>query len=357
MVLRRQVEVLSRSPAVCAAYQATWQVSSVLEPVWDILDARDERSAVGHLRGLGNASVAEEVSALNEAVLVAAAQAYGQVDLVAPPAGAIWRSLSRPSAALIHSVSARPWQPVQHRTITTAGVLDATVRPSLPARLLASRDDAGVVPALRAVLRRWCDLARHAGGERRETARLTLAAAMLARGAVLDGDADTVAWFVDRWLGLQPTSYRIDGTSAALLEDGWVWRRVDEEFSAVRDTVTSLRIDSLAQHRLHRPVWQTQLRGSPVGLLNQPVAGSGFELIDAIGAVDPHLEAVEADVSGYMKWFPEKARVMFYLITEGYAYSEIAEIMGISVENVRTTVYRTRRRLAKEREGSVREVR
>ena len=170
------------------------------------------------------------------------------------------------------------------------------MRPSLPARLLASQDDAGIVPALRTVLRHWCDLAWHASGEQRETARLTLAAAMLARGAVLDGDTDTVTWFVDRWLGLRPTSYRVDGTSAALLEDGWVQRRVDEEFSAARDNVTSLRIESIEQHRLHRPVWQTQLRGTLVGLLNDPIGSSGFELIDSVGAVDPGLEANTTDL-------------------------------------------------------------
>jgi hypothetical protein len=354
-MLRRQVEILSRSPAVGAAYQMTRQVSSVLEPVWDILDAHDPRSGVGHLRDLGSANMTDEVSALNEAVLVAAVQAYGQLNLVAPSTGAIWRSLSRPSVALIRSVSAQPRQPDQQGTTPAPGVLDVTVRPSLPARLLASQDDVGIVPALRTVLRSWCDLAWHASGERRETARLTLAAAMLARGAVLDGDTDTVTWFVDRWLGLQPTSYRIDGTSAALLEDGWVQRRVDEEFSAVRDAVTSLRIESIEQHRMHRPVWQTQLRGSLVGLLNAPVGGSGFELIDAIGVVDPGFEAVESTAAlYYIRNLPEKQRTALVLISEGYPYREIAEVMGHSVENVRTFVHRARKQLAEELGGAAR---
>jgi len=229
-------------------------------------------------------------------------------------------------------------------------VLDATVRPSLPAKLLVSQDDMGIVPALRGVLRRWCDLARHTSGEQRETARLTLAAAMLARGAVLEGDTDTVAWFVDRWLGLQPTSYRIDGTSAALLEDGWVHRRVDEEFSAVRDTVTSLRIESVEQHRLHRPVWQTQLRGSLVGLLNDPVGSSGFELIDTIGAADPGLAAVEAeDIKRCLAILPERAREALLLLTQDYTYSDIAERLGCTVQTLRGIVHRARRQLAKER--------
>ncbi|MBE8524818.1 hypothetical protein ILP97_46315 [Amycolatopsis sp. H6(2020)] len=96
---------------------------------------------------------------------------------------------------------------------------------------------------------------------------MTLAAAMLARGAVLDGDAATVKWFVKRWLGLAATDARVDGASAALLESGWHHQTVDDEFSTVRDSVTDLRVEALYQHRLHRPVWETQLRGMPVALL------------------------------------------------------------------------------------------
>ena len=224
-----------------------------------------------------------------------------------------------------------------------------TVRPALPARLLTGQDDTDIVPALRGVLRRWCDLARHADGERRDTARLTLAAAMLARGAVLDGDSDTVAWFVGRWLGLQPTAYRVDGTSAALLEDGWVHRRVDEEFSAVRDTVTSLRIESAVQHRLHRPLWDTQLRGSLVGLLSDPVGSSGLELSDTLGVVEPAFEdAVELDrVIRHMKVLPPSQRQVLYLqVFLGLPYAEIAEHMGCSGRAVAALAYRARKRLA-----------
>ncbi|GIM93844.1 hypothetical protein [Paractinoplanes toevensis] len=257
--------------------------------MWSILEAGDAGQGVGHLRRLGAASAHDDIEKLNDEVLAEAADAYGRLNLVAPPAGAVWRALSRPSVALVRSVGA------QSRD-ATAATLEPTVRPAMPMRLLAGQNDVSIVPALRAVLRRWCDLVRHTTGEQREVARLTLAAAMLARGAVLDGDTDTVAWFVERWLGLTPTGYRVDGTSAALLEGGWVRRRVDEEFSAVRDAVTKLRTESLDQHRLHRPVWHTQLRGRPVALLYDPI-GSSAELIDTIGATDQALLAIEtADV-------------------------------------------------------------
>lgn len=146
------------------------------------------------------------------------------------------------------------------------------MRPVLPVELFGAwNDDTEVVPAVRWVLRRWCDLARNATGEQHEVARLTLAAALLARGAVLDGDTATVKWFITQWLGLRATDSRVDGASAALLEGGWVYRSVDDEFSAVRDTVTDLRIEAAYQHRLHRPVWETQLRGAPIGLLSEQV--------------------------------------------------------------------------------------
>jgi hypothetical protein len=92
---------------------------------------------------------------------------------------------------------------------------------------------------------------------------------MLARGAVLDGDIATVKWFIDKWLGLSTTGARVDGASAALLENGWTASTTDSELSAVIDAVTTLRVESKYQHRLHRPVWETQLSGFPVTLLSE----------------------------------------------------------------------------------------
>jgi DNA-directed RNA polymerase specialized sigma24 family protein len=51
------------------------------------------------------------------------------------------------------------------------------------------------------------------------------------------------------------------------LENGWHHQTVDDEFSTVRDSVTDLRVEALYQYRVHRPVWETQLRGAPVALL------------------------------------------------------------------------------------------
>jgi hypothetical protein len=103
-------------------------------------------------------------------------------------------------------------------------------------------------------------------------ARLTLAAALLARGAALGDDKEqTVEWFIKQWLGLRPTETRVDGVKAALPEDGWIRPNIDDDFSTVLDTVTDVRIQALYQHRLHRPVWETPLQGAPVALLSEPV--------------------------------------------------------------------------------------
>ncbi|WP_143232593.1 sigma factor-like helix-turn-helix DNA-binding protein [Actinoplanes regularis] len=262
----------------------------MLEPVWTILSAQGSGEGVGFLRRFGPTEGSELVSELNDHVLQEATHAYGALDLTAPSTAGIWRSISQPSVALLESVRA-PGSAVDTDT------LEVTVRPFLPDRLLAGQDDTTIVPALRAVLRRWCELARYASGERKETARLTLAAAMLARGAVLDGDTDTVAWFLKRWLGLSPQASRIDGASAALLEGGWVRRRLDHDFSEIVATVSSLRLEINHQHRAHRPVWETQLKGFSVSLLSEPVDASGTELSHTVptSAVD-ETDAVDTRV-------------------------------------------------------------
>ncbi|MGH3776992.1 MAG: sigma factor-like helix-turn-helix DNA-binding protein [Pseudonocardiaceae bacterium] len=292
--LRQQLAVVTASPAVATAHQLLAEVSLVLEPVWSVLAAPDESTGVGFLRRLGHTTA--EVEALNTAVVCQAAQTYQTLNLVAPTMRDVWRSLARPAAALVASVRSRPrQQSPKPDDQPTVGTLGATVRPMLPVELFGAwNDDTEVVPAVRRVLRRWCDLARNATGEQCEVARLTLAAALLARGAILDGDTATVKWFIAQWLGLRATDSRVDGASAALLEGGWVHRSVDDEFSAVRDTVTDLRIEAAYQHRLHRPVWETQLRGAPIGLLSeQPgsLDSNGVALADILAAGDDPVAA------------------------------------------------------------------
>jgi hypothetical protein len=351
--LRRQIAVVAASPAIVTAHQLTAEVSAVLEPVWSVLATRDDTTGIGFLRRLGGTTT--EVQALNDAVAHRAVQTYQKLDLAAPAMRDVWRCLAKPAAALVASVRSSPGrQAATPGSEPTACTLGATVRPVLPVVLFDTwTDDTLVVPALRRVLRRWCDLARNATGEQCEVARLTLAAALLARGAILDGDTATVKWFVSRWLGLRSTDTRVDGASAALLEDGWVSRSVDEDFSAVRDTVTDLRIEAAYQHRLHRPAWETQLRGMPIGLLSEQTSSShttGVALTDTLAATDNpfavidhgflelQLKAVLATVSVrecFVIWD------RFHDVTQ----AQVAAKLGISVRKVREIERHTMRKL------------
>lgn len=296
--LRRPLDQIASLPAVAQAHRLTAQVALVLEPVWSVVNTSGAAgtSGIGYLRRYGSPDPNQEAAAINAAVAKRAVRAYGSLDLVAPATRDVWQALARPAEALWCSVQGKNRQFSQGGT-TSGGTVTSvtpTVRPALPTALLGPWGcDNDVVPLLRRLLKRWCELARRSSGEQGEAARLTLAAAMLTRGAVLDGDSATVKWFIDKWLGLSATEARIDGASAALLENGWMAPTVDSELSAVIDAVTSLRVDSKYQHRLHRPVWETQLGGFPVSSLSEEFqsADGSYSLTLADALVN------EADIS------------------------------------------------------------
>jgi len=313
--LQQQLAAVASSRVVTGAHRLTAEVAPVLEPVWSIL-ARAETTigGVGFLRRFGLEDARAEAAEINAAVAKQAVETYQSLELIAPSTREVWSALARPARALVESVrtAGQPAAAATLRSEPGAATLDPTLRAALPRELLGGWErESAVVPAMRRLLRRWCELARHATGERREVARLTLAAGLLARGAVLDGDTETVAWFIDRWLGQCASPTRVDGVSAALLEDGWTHPRVDDEFSTVRDAVTDLRIEAMYQHRLHRPVWETQIGGGPVVLLSEPSgslrAGNGLvpvELADTLvdGAPAPEATAAQALLLEDLEW-------------------------------------------------------
>jgi RNA polymerase sigma factor (sigma-70 family) len=325
LALREQLMVAAMSPGVDAARRLTAEVMPVLEPVWGVLV--DEDNGVGFLRRLET----DDEHALNAEVRGQVVRTYRSLDLAGPDMRAVWRALSRPSTALVDSVRNPPRPRHKVGDGPVRATLGASVRPALPGPLLGGwRDDTEVVPALRRVLRMWCEMTRNTTGERREVARLTLAAAMLARGAVLDGDTETVKWFVKRWLGLIATDSRVDGASAALLENGWHHRAVDDEFSAVRDSVTDLRVEALYQHRVHRPVWETQLRGAPVALLGETVEStlqaSDEELHETISKIFLR----EQMISVLATLSERESGVIRLAIVEERTLDEIAQVYGVS---------------------------
>lgn len=189
--LREQLEALAASPVVTGAHRLTADVAPVLEPVWSIITDNDAAiDGVGFLRQFGIGCATREATRTNVAVATRAVQRYGSLELTAPSMREVWNALARPAHTPLESVRSSTEVDASTGCLKPgAGTIAPTVRPMLPG-LLASSRDTTIIPALRQVLRRWCDLARQAAGERREVAWLTLAAALLAQGAALGDDKE-----------------------------------------------------------------------------------------------------------------------------------------------------------------------
>lgn len=150
----------------------------------------------------------------------------------------------------------------------------------------------------------------------------------------------TVKWFIAQWLGLAATESRVDGASAALLENGWTAPATDSELSAVLDAVTDLRIQAAYQHRLHRPVWETQLRGVPVALLSEeevhpangiPAFTLADILADASSVVDEvTLELLKGQMHEVLRTLPERERDVIVARFSGVTKKDIMQRFGIT---------------------------
>ena len=339
--LRHQLDSIAGTPAVTGAWRLAADVMPVLEPVWDIVGFTSTQvEAVGFLREYGKLSVTPEAG-VNVAVAHHAVSIFGALELTAPSRREVWDALERPAQALINSVD------IGSDELGQPGSLQARFSPQLSAGLLTDwlREDK-VVPALRRILRAWCEVARHATGDRRDVAELLLAAAQLARGAALDGDMDTVRWFIDRWLGLSPTESRIDGAVAALLTDGWRRTTADRDLNAAQDAVADLRIrvGSLRsaakhQHRLHRPVWETELRGSSVALLSDPLLtfggpGTAADLMTFANNDNPEAAVTQIllkeQIHAVLDTVSEREARVMTMFAEGKSVAEMARDMGLS---------------------------
>ncbi|MFG3722276.1 LuxR C-terminal-related transcriptional regulator [Streptomyces massasporeus] len=327
ILIRQHLQRLESDPVITGAHKVARNLGPVLEPVWGLL--ADSSDGVGYLRQYGAGQAAPAAKKANITVTTKAVRAYKKLNLVGPERHQVWAALSNPTEALLRTVSSPLPSPAE-REGTTVG-LHLSIRPALPAVLhLDWHDDRDVVPALRAVLRRWCDLAYRAGGATGELARVTLASALLARGAALDGDTATVRWFVERWLGLDPSDTRVDGATAALLENNWIRSRVDNQLSLVIDTVTQLRLDASHQHRLHRPAWETQLKGVPLALLSDQPLDIPNDAEDPVEAAARVLLAEQ--VLAILSTLSEREdRVITKLVMEGKSQRAVAEECGISI--------------------------
>lgn len=121
------------------------------------------------------------------------------------------------------------------------------------------------------LFRGWRQIADVGLGLMRRIAQVALAAALRARDAVLHGEDEPVANFIERWLGLTATPERIDAVSAALLEEGW-----DTSADDLGRLLSDLKRRTRRQARVLKPIWDTRLNYRRVGLLDQPVVnGNG----------------------------------------------------------------------------------
>nr|WP_163017125.1 sigma factor-like helix-turn-helix DNA-binding protein [Streptomyces chartreusis] len=346
LVIRRQFRQLEASPLVASAQRLTRTFGPVFEPVWAALADASLDDGVGYLRQYGTGTTTPAVRRANAAVAAKAVRTYRKINLVGPDRHQIWAALSNPADTIMQAAAAPlPSTVAGNDNTPRPTALYAAVRPCLPAVLhLGSSLEDQIVPALRAVLRRWCDLAHRAGGTSGDHARIMLAAALLARGAALDGDIETVRWFVNRWLGLAAVDARVDGTTAALLENHWTRHRVDTRLSEVIDDVAKrLRQDADQQHRLHRPLWETQLRGARITLLTDHTP-------DVVSA-EPNGEETAAladEVRSLLAQLPaETGRLMYLVHAYGYSPAEAGRLVGITEAAVRSRVSHVRRLFAR----------
>jgi hypothetical protein len=134
------------------------------------------------------------------------------------------------------------------------------------------------------LFRSWRETAETGLGLLRGLARAAHRAALRARAAVLNGDDGPVAWFIEAWLRMRVTPERIEAVSAALLEEGWD-ADIPEDPAPL---LTDLRVRTVLQARVLRPIWQTQLNYRTIGRLDHTVTTSNGTLLTVADLVpDP----------------------------------------------------------------------
>lgn len=70
--------------------------------------------------------------------------------------------------------------------------------------------------------------------------------------------------------------------ATVLLESGWERVEVTDS-SATERAWREFRARVLMQHRVQRPVWETQVNGRPIALLDQPVRSRGHAEVVSLG--------------------------------------------------------------------------
>lgn len=125
------------------------------------------------------------------------------------------------------------------------------------------------------LLRSWRETAETGLGLLGGLARAAYRAALCARAAVLNGENEPVAWFIEAWLRMRATPERIEAVSAALLEEGWD-ASIPEDADCL---LTDLRSRTARQARALRPIWENQLNYRTIGSLDRAVTTDNGTLL------------------------------------------------------------------------------
>lgn len=118
----------------------------------------------------------------------------------------------------------------------------------------------------------WSAVAGFGVGLARALARAAIFAAMRARDAALHGRLDEVDAFIEDWLDQEPTSWRRDAVVMVLLDGQWI--PADPEVGG-RAVLGQIKRLTSKEARNHKWMAETQLRGYPVLMLDQPVPRAG----------------------------------------------------------------------------------
>lgn len=176
---------------------------------------------------------------------------------------------------------------------------------------------------------------------------------MSAKKAVLRGDVDAVSWFLRHWLNFRRVPATLVDAASTVLLDESAWMPA-EDAPAVYDPRPRLRALTIAAHRNHRLIGDTQLCGRRVWSLDESVPiGSGDVSVPRVELVaSPPPSCVEISDPRLIRLFgalSERERMILWAWLNEGSWAAAAESCGATraeANNVRRRVKRLCGRLA-----------
>jgi DNA-directed RNA polymerase specialized sigma24 family protein len=180
-------------------------------------------------------------------------------------------------------------------------------------------------------------------------------AALDARDAVLTdpNPAEAVRRFARTWLRIRRvTRYVVDAVVEVLLSDDW--HELDMTGDELRE---HLRARTRERHAMHRPIFERQLAGHPIGSLSVQIdTGVGLLALDqaVAGTHDTEREAlhqqwVDPRIAALLdKLAPEQRHVVDVIAHDGLGWYEAADVAGVTPQEVEATRRRIRYLIAEQ---------